>query len=134
MQGAKKTPIRKDSVQISISMPKEALSLINELAKKSGVSRSEYISKIALKSPQDGILKIEYRTQKQLEICVTIYSLQKEDPPSYLKITDDSEIKKIEVGGMSVKFITQIIIMMQEYSEVVSIKLDYKEPKSPPVG
>ena len=132
MTKTRKKPVRKNTVQISMSMAKETLDLVNELAKESGLNRSRYINETILESPQDGILKIEYKTQKQLEICVAIYSLQKEDPPTYLRIVDNNDTKKIEVGGMSFKFITQIIVVMQEHSEVVSIKLAYKKvPETP---
>ena len=130
MQNTKKIPPKRNALIVCITLTKKALDLVNELKDKRDVSRSKLINDIILECPQNEILEIEYKTQKQLEICMAIYNLQKQDPPSNLRITDNSEIKKIEVGGMSLKFITQIISIMNEFSEVISIKLIYRSPET----
>jgi predicted transport protein len=134
MQNTKKIPPKRNTLIVCITLTKKALDLVNELKDKRDVSRSKLINDIILECPQNEILEIEYKTQKQLEICMAIYSLQKQDPPSNLRITDDSEIKKIEVCGMSLKFITQIISIMNEFSEVISIKLAYRKPETPSIS
>ncbi len=122
------------TVLVTISIDKEALDIVNKLASESGLNRSRFINKTILETTPENILQIEYKTQKQLEICMAIYDIQRENFPTHFRMVDNGEIQKIDVSCISVEFIIQVINTIQKYSKVISIKLIYRAPETPTIN